>query len=47
MSKIERLLQELKLKEEQDRGGNDMDKSEYLDAQEERNDEDLKMLLME
>jgi hypothetical protein len=48
MQKIERLLQELKLKDERDRlddvhGAEN--RTEYLDEQEAKNDEDLRMLL--
>lgn len=46
MSKIERLLDELRQKEEQDRNIED-NNSEYLEAQEGKNDEDLRMLLQE
>lgn len=47
MSKIERLLQELKLKDEKDRDGDLVNRTEYLDEQEAKNDEDLRMLLQE
>jgi hypothetical protein len=46
MEKIERLLSEMKIKEERDRIDPE-NRSEYLDNQEERNDEDLRLLLME
>ena len=45
MAKVERLLMELKNKDDKERDGDN--NSEYLEAQEERNDADLKMLLME
>lgn len=52
MQKIERLLQELKLRDEKERRqgeqeGNDGNRTEYLEEQEARNDEDLRMLLQE
>lgn len=47
MAKIERLLQELKVKDEKEREGNPENRSEYLDEQEMKNDEDLRLLLQE
>lgn len=46
MSKIEKMLEELKIKEEQDKL-NPNNKSEFLEQQEQKNDEDLKLLLLE
>jgi hypothetical protein len=48
MQKIERLLQELKLKDERDRmeeANGAENRTEYLEEQEAKNDEDLRMLL--
>jgi hypothetical protein len=47
MEKIERLLQELKMKDEKERDGDPDNRSEYLDEQEAKNDEDLRLLLQE
>ncbi len=46
MDKVERLLQELRAKEDRDREIPD-NRSEYLDEQEAKNDEDLRLLLQE
>jgi hypothetical protein len=46
MSKIEKLLEELKMKEERDRDDTD-NRSEFLELQENKNDEQLKILLQE
>lgn len=47
MDKIEKLLQELKLKDERERIGDIHNRSDYLDEQEAKNDEDLRLLLQE
>ena len=47
MAKIERLLAELKMKDERDRDGDPGNRSEFLDEQEAKNDEDLRLLLQE
>ena len=46
MEKVERLLQELRVKEDREREVMD-NRSEYLDEQEAKNDEDLRLLLQE
>ena len=46
MSKIEKLLQELRMKEDREREDPE-NRSEYLEEQEAKNDEDLRMLLQE
>jgi hypothetical protein len=46
MNKIEKLLEELKMKEERDRDDTD-NRSEFLELQENKNDEQLKILLQE
>ena len=43
MEKVERLLQELRVKEDREREVMD-NRSEYLDEQEAKNDEDLRLL---
>lgn len=45
MNKIEKLLQELKMKEDRDKEEDIQNRSSYLDEQEAKNDEDLRMLL--
>jgi len=47
MAKIERLLKELKMKDEKDRNEDPENRSEYLDEREMKNDEDLRLLLQE
>ena len=46
MDKVERLLQELRIKEDREHEVMD-NRSEFLDEQEAKNDEDLRLLLQE